>query len=270
MATDLPEDSQLKRRARRRLIGAIALVLLAVIVLPMIFDAEQKPLDQDVSIQIPSQGDYVAKPPPAGTQASPSPPPAADAAKGAAPADASREASKDARTSPSSDAQPASVTPPPAPAPETRAETKADDAKAKAEAKAEAEKAKAAEAKAAEAKAAEAKAAEDKARAQADAKRAAALLNGADTTPSSDKSDKVAVAGTFAIQIGAFSSEDKVQEVRDKLSAAGLKSYAEKVATRSGEVIRVRAGPFASKEAAESARGKIAGLGFAGATVVHR
>ena len=45
----LPE----KKRARRRLIGATALVLAAIIGLPMIFDSEPKPLSNDIAIQIP-------------------------------------------------------------------------------------------------------------------------------------------------------------------------------------------------------------------------
>ena len=59
-------DSTFKRRARRRLIGSIALVLVAVIALPWIFDAEKKPLDYDVSVQIPSQ-DAVSVRPSSGT-----------------------------------------------------------------------------------------------------------------------------------------------------------------------------------------------------------
>ena len=47
----LPE----KKRARRRLIGATALVLAAIIGLPMIFDSEPKPLTDDIAIQIPSR-----------------------------------------------------------------------------------------------------------------------------------------------------------------------------------------------------------------------
>src|SRR5688572_25912301 len=47
----LPE----KKRARRRLVGAIALVLAAVIGLPMILDSEPKPLATDISIDIPSK-----------------------------------------------------------------------------------------------------------------------------------------------------------------------------------------------------------------------
>jgi DedD protein len=44
-----------KQRARRRLIGATALVLAAIIGLPMIFDSEPKPLADDIAIQIPSR-----------------------------------------------------------------------------------------------------------------------------------------------------------------------------------------------------------------------
>jgi len=45
----------LKKRARRRLVGAVALALLAVIVLPMVMDEAPKPLTQDIQIRIPSQ-----------------------------------------------------------------------------------------------------------------------------------------------------------------------------------------------------------------------
>jgi DedD protein len=47
------EEVQLKKRARRRLVGAIALVLLIVVFLPMILDSEPKPLNQDIAIDIP-------------------------------------------------------------------------------------------------------------------------------------------------------------------------------------------------------------------------
>ena len=48
------EQLQFKKRARRRLVGAIALALLAVIVLPMVMDQEPKPLTQDIQIRIPT------------------------------------------------------------------------------------------------------------------------------------------------------------------------------------------------------------------------
>ncbi len=48
-------DLQLKKRARRRLVGAAALALFAVLVLPMVMDREPRPLNQDIQVRIPSQ-----------------------------------------------------------------------------------------------------------------------------------------------------------------------------------------------------------------------
>ncbi|HUW35847.1 MAG TPA: SPOR domain-containing protein [Rhodocyclaceae bacterium] len=61
---DPAEDGQLelKKRARRRLVGAVALALAAVIVLPMVMDQEPKPLTQDIQIRIPSQDTALARP----------------------------------------------------------------------------------------------------------------------------------------------------------------------------------------------------------------
>lgn len=47
----------LKRRGRRRLVGAIALVLAAVIVLPMVFDAEPRRSAPPVNLRIPGEDD---------------------------------------------------------------------------------------------------------------------------------------------------------------------------------------------------------------------
>ncbi|SFU76768.1 SPOR domain-containing protein [Pseudoduganella namucuonensis] len=47
----LPE----KKRARRRLVGAIALALTVAVGLPMLLDSEPKPLASDIAIQIPSK-----------------------------------------------------------------------------------------------------------------------------------------------------------------------------------------------------------------------
>ena len=48
------EELQLRKRARRRLIGAIVLVSAVAVFLPMVLDHEPKPLSQDISIQIPA------------------------------------------------------------------------------------------------------------------------------------------------------------------------------------------------------------------------
>jgi DedD protein len=85
----LSEDANLlKRRARRRLVGAIALVVLAVVVLPVILDQKPRSGPQELTVQIPRQdsGPFKTRvlpplsPPPAApvtsepAQASPPPP----------------------------------------------------------------------------------------------------------------------------------------------------------------------------------------------------
>jgi DedD protein len=47
------EETQLRKRARRRLVGAVALVLMAIVVLPMVLDGEPRQRPESVNIQIP-------------------------------------------------------------------------------------------------------------------------------------------------------------------------------------------------------------------------
>src|SRR4249919_1683309 len=62
------EELLLKKRARRRLVGAIVLVTLVIVLLPMFLDSEPRPLNQEINIQIPPQSSQfssaVAEPPP--------------------------------------------------------------------------------------------------------------------------------------------------------------------------------------------------------------
>jgi len=67
MAEEQQDVETLKRRGRRRLVGAVALVLLAVIVLPMVFDPEPKSTQTPVSVRIPNENDaapFAPKPAP--------------------------------------------------------------------------------------------------------------------------------------------------------------------------------------------------------------
>ena len=251
MASSSPPDSAdstFKRRARRRLIGSIALVLVAVIALPWIFDAEKKPLDYDVSVQIPSQDAVSVRPPP-GTGNKPKSVEPREP-KGAASAVIEREAGTNS-----------SVVAPGTPA---RGEAKSEP---KPEVKSEPKTA-------------------AKAEVTADAKGASKPDPKADPATPVPKSEEARVkailddkaaataatrdAGAFAVQIGAFASEDKVREARDKLAVAGYKSYVEKLDSKEGERTRVRAGPFAGRDVAEAARDRIRTLGFSGAAVVAR
>ena len=55
MAKQLTDDElNLKHKARRRLIGAIALTLAVVVILPMVLDSEPKPAGQDIELRIPA------------------------------------------------------------------------------------------------------------------------------------------------------------------------------------------------------------------------
>ena len=55
MAKQLSDDEQnLRRKARRRLIGAFALTLAVVVILPMVLDSEPKPSGKDIDLRIPA------------------------------------------------------------------------------------------------------------------------------------------------------------------------------------------------------------------------
>lgn len=66
MAEEQQDVETLKRRGRRRLVGAVALVLAAVIVLPMVFDPEPRGGAPPVSVRIPGEDEtpFAPKPPP--------------------------------------------------------------------------------------------------------------------------------------------------------------------------------------------------------------
>jgi DedD protein len=242
----LPE----KKRARRRLIGAIALVLAAIIGLPMILDSEPKPLADDIAIQIPSR-DKPAQP--SGESRQPEPAPAPKLSASLDP----KEEVVEAPTAPATPApKPAAATPVVTPKPAaaaTPAENRdgskpVEPVKPVVVAKPPKPDSKA-----------ESKAAEK----NDDTERAIALLEGkADPKSAAEKK-----SGKFVIQVAALATKEKVDEVQAKLKNAGIKSYTQKVATDSGERIRIRVGPFSSKDEADKVRAKIGKLGMNGTLV---
>jgi DedD protein len=55
MAKELTDDElNLRRKARRRLIGASALTLAVVVILPMVLESEPRPAGQDIDLRIPN------------------------------------------------------------------------------------------------------------------------------------------------------------------------------------------------------------------------
>lgn len=245
----LPE----KKRARRRLVGAVALVLAAVIVLPMILDSEPKPLPNDIAIQIPSRDK-----PGASASASAS---AAASVSNSSGLDQREEIIEPASSAPiaTTSAPPAATTGKPAvtiaptpkvaavvspevaPKPEPKPESKP---KPEAKPKLKAEPSQVA----------------DK---HDDAARAQAILEGrAEAAPAADRKP-----GKFVLQVAALASQDKVNELQGKLKEAGIHSYTQKVPTQAGDRIRIRVGPFSSKEEAERTRAKLAKLGLNGSLI---
>ncbi|NYE58902.1 DedD protein [Duganella sp. 1224] len=280
----LPE----KKRARRRLVGAILLALGVAVGLPMLLDSEPKPLASDIEIKIPSKDKPVA-------EAAPAPAPVS-----AVPANAALDSKEEIVEDVKPAAKPAAVAAPAVAAIDTTrpdpAKPKADaDAKAKADAKAEAQAKALADAKAerelkarldadkaeqerkqAEAKAearqkadkqdTERKLAEAKAAKAAEAKpaaapakpedaRALAILEGKSAAPAADGGQK------YVLQVVALSDQAKVDELRARLKNAGISSFTQK--TPSG-ITRVRVGPFSSKEEAEKVRAKLSSMGLDG------
>jgi len=61
----------------------------------------------------------------------------------------------------------------------------------------------------------------------------------------------------FAVQVGAFRDEDKLKQSRDKLAAAGVAHYTERLDSKAGPLTRLRAGPFATRPEAEAALAKL-------------
>jgi DedD protein len=72
----------------------------------------------------------------------------------------------------------------------------------------------------------------------------------------------------FAVQVGAFKDETKLAQAREKIAAARLVHYTERLDGASGELTRLRAGPFPSREAAEKAAVRLKQAGLDGQVVV--
>ena len=89
---------------------------------------------------------------------------------------------------------------------------------------------------------------------------AAASTTPSNTPPAADK--EKADAPRFVVQVGAYSDEAKVREVRNKIEKAGLKTYTQVAETKEGKRVRVRLGPFASRDEADKAVAKLKHLNF--------
>jgi len=89
-------------------------------------------------------------------------------------------------------------------------------------------------------------------------------INTTSTEPSKTQDE---AAPRFVVQVGAYSDDAKVKEVRAKLEKAGFKTYVHVAQFKEGKRTRVRIGPFDSKDEAQQTVKKIKALNFTAAVL---
>ena len=208
------EELQFKKRARRRLVGAAALVLLAVVFLPMVLDKEPKPVGQDIAIRIPSQENTPFNP-----QSAVPPPVAAP-----------------------------KVTPPVVPPAVVESKPATDAPKPQA----------------------------DNVAAPSEQK----LANAPTDKPATEHADvkpapeaKYASASKsqgYVILLGAFANMENAKQRQAKLNALGVHFYTEKIQAPSGDKLRVRAGPYATRDEAEKVLSRLKAQGIKDGMVAEK
>ena len=242
--TPAPESLDvLRKRARHRLIGAAALVLLGVVGFPLLFDSQPRPVAVDIAIDIPDK-----------TKVAPLSAAPASAVL-AAPASESAPAPVSDAATPAQQAAlavPAPVVAKAEPKVEPKVESKPE---VKAEPKVEPKAAPKVQTKA-----------DNKAAANPEEKtttsgKAQALLDG------KDPAKAAAAAPRYTVQVGAFADEKKAHEVRATLEKAGIKTYTQVLTTADGKRTRVRAGPWESKSEADKTAEKIKKLNLSAAVL---
>ena len=223
----------MRKRARQRLIGAAALVLLGVVGFPLLFDSQPRPIDVNIAIDIPDKAKVaplaanpavVSVPP---TELEVAKAPAAEretvvapaVEKVIVPADPVAAAPEKASSAPSKNTAPS--------APKVQA-----IATTPAERKPDA----------------------------AEAAKAQTLLEGKEPAVQ-------AGSARYAVQVGAFAEAQKAQEARMTLEKAGFKTYTQVINNADGKRTRVRVGPFTDKAEADKTAEKIKELNLA-ATVL--
>jgi DedD protein len=233
-----PAVEELKRRARRRLVGAIVLALAAAVILPMLLESDPKPLGDDVSIQIPpiDNGKFVTPLSPARTSNAKTAPDAAGSSIPATPAtgqkaaEAAPDSAADAKSAAATlangnprdvaQATPPDVAPATAPPP-TVAAAPIPEAK---------------------------------------------TLSAPPTKSVSGDSGPVpaSAAGSFVVQVAAFADAKAAPALASKLKSAGFPAYVDTVKTQKGPMKRVRTGPYATREIADAQLAKLTAAGYRG------
>ncbi len=285
---------ELKRKARRRLVGAIVLALAAAVILPLLLEKEPRSLGDDVSVQIPpvDEGKFInrltgrssdtksdtkssarkeaAKPSPKRDTGNTEVKPAAGPATDVAPAPVPMASPTDAVPAPgvaASSSAPANVPPPRKSV--TEAEQRVLSPVTKAAPRLDAKPVP-------ETKAEPTPAATVVAAAPANATTTVAPLAAPATPVPKTESAAPAIADTakpegFAVQIAAFTDDKGANALAGKLKKAGYDAtYTEPVETSRGTLWRVRVGGFAARADADAARVKLKADGWNGIVVAAK
>ena len=234
-AAPTPDAVQRARtRARRRLIGAFVLVVVGVLGFPLLFETQPRPVPVDIPIEIPKKDSAPPLVMPAARTKPVAVAPVEPVASAPAPeviteshADAGREVAvpdKPASHAAPKPAEPVVAKPASAAAPQVAAPKPAATTPSH------------------------------------DAARAQALLEGkpAETKPAAAKD-----GARYIVQVGAFVDAAAARETRSKVEKLGLKTYTQVADTAAGQRIRVRVGPFASRDEADRAMAKAKAAGVA-------
>ena len=213
-----------RTQARRRLIGAVVLLALGIVVFPLVFETTPRPVPANVPIETPKRGAVAPAPSPAA--------PRTVVPRPAAPVATEVPTDTTAESMVAASAQPPAAPPKPVPAPVAVATPKPTPPPVPA-------------------------APPVTARAD-DGKRAQALLEGS----AAEAAAKASASGRFVVQVGAFSDNNALRETRQKVEKLGLKTYVQEVDTKEGKARRLRVGPFATREEADSADAKLRAAGL--------
>jgi DedD protein len=224
-----PALEELKRRGRRRLVGAVVLMLAAAVILPLLLESDPKPLGEDVSIQIPpiDTGKFITPLSPAKGAAGKA---AADrpvALPPSVPADAPVDAKASGTDAASVKvAEPAAAAPAVAPAP-VPASTASGSITSIPEVPKPAP--------------------------------AAAKGGAADA-----RTPAAAPAAAFVVQLAAFADAKSATALASKLKSAGFPAYTETLKTQQGTMRRVRVGPYPARDVADAQQVKLSAAGYRG------
>lgn len=213
MAKQLIDDeAKLKRKARRRLIGAVALTTAIVVLLPMLLDSDPRPVGQDIELRIPDKDKAGEFAPKMGLSSSVSAPAAVPPAPNPVSAPIIAETAIVASQVVVAPKAPESYS---APASKTPVESAKPDAAAPEQAPPKSE-------------------------------------------PKPEGKTKAEPQHNFVVQIGAFTNAETAHKWKENLIKQGIKAYTEKV----GDKTRVRAGPYATREAADKVLRKLEAQGL--------